>query len=118
MALNTRKKITCRSWDVILMPDTVIACVNALGNDQPEQLIFTNQCGCLIRDIEIPGVMHFEEENDDAEIPVLDTEGIGSVKLPGVEVAGQAQQTVEIDDLNIPQPDPPLIKIIEELTVS
>jgi hypothetical protein len=30
MALNTGKKITCQSWDVIPMPDTVIACVNAL----------------------------------------------------------------------------------------
>jgi hypothetical protein len=36
MALNTRKKITGRSWDVIPMPDTVIAHVNALGTDQPK----------------------------------------------------------------------------------
>jgi hypothetical protein len=35
-------KISRRSWDVIPMPDTVIAHVNALGNNQPEQLIFTN----------------------------------------------------------------------------
>jgi hypothetical protein len=41
MALNSRKKITWKSWDVIPMPETVIAHVNALGNDQPEQLIFT-----------------------------------------------------------------------------
>jgi hypothetical protein len=27
-----------------------------------------------------------------------------------VDVAGQAPQTVEIDDLDIPQPDPPLIE--------
>jgi hypothetical protein len=51
MALNTRKKITRQSWDVIPMPDTVIACVNALGNDQPEQLIFTDQCGHPIGDV-------------------------------------------------------------------
>jgi hypothetical protein len=43
MALNTGKKITRRSWDVIPMPDTVIARVNALGTDQPEQLIFTDR---------------------------------------------------------------------------
>jgi hypothetical protein len=43
MALNTGKKITRRSWDVIPMPDTVIARVNALGNDQPEQLFFTDR---------------------------------------------------------------------------
>jgi hypothetical protein len=47
----------------------------------------------------------------------LDPVGIGSVKLPGVDVVGQAPQTIEIDDLNIPQPDPPLIKAVEELTV-
>jgi hypothetical protein len=75
------------------MPDTVIALVNALGTDQPEQLIFTDQCGCLIRDVEIPGVMDFEEENNgEAEMPVLDPVGIGSVELPGVDVAGQAPQ--------------------------
>jgi hypothetical protein len=79
---------------------------------------FTNQHGCLIGDVEIPGVMDFEEENnDDAEMPVLDPVGIGSVELPGVDVAGQTPQTVEIDDLDIPQPDPPLIKTVEELTV-
>ena len=41
------------SWDVIPMPDTVIAhvaCVNTLGSDQPEQLIFTNRYGGLIGD--------------------------------------------------------------------
>jgi hypothetical protein len=42
MALNTGKKITCQSWDVIPMPDTVIACVNALRTNQPEQLFFTD----------------------------------------------------------------------------
>jgi hypothetical protein len=100
------------------MPDTVIACVNALGTDQPEQLIFTDQCRCPIGDVEIPGVMDFEEEDDNnAVMPVLDPVDIGSVKLPGVDIAGQAQQNVEIDDLNIPQPDPPLIKTVEEPAV-
>jgi hypothetical protein len=70
MALNTGKKITRRSWNVIPMPDTVIAHVNALATDQPEQLIFTDRHGCLIRDVEIPGVMDFEEDdNDDAVMP-------------------------------------------------
>jgi hypothetical protein len=45
MALKTGKKFTRRSWDVIPMPETVIARVNALGTDQPEQLIFTDQRG-------------------------------------------------------------------------
>jgi hypothetical protein len=118
VALNTGKKITRRSWDVIPMPDTVITCVNALGTDQPEQLIFTNLCRCQIRDVKIPGVMDFEEEdNDNAVMPVLDPVDIVSVELPGVDVAGQAPQTIEIDDLDIPQPDPPLIKTVEEPTV-
>jgi hypothetical protein len=100
------------------MPDTVIARVNALGTDQPEQLIFTDQRGRPIGDVEIPGVMDFEEEdNDNAEMPVLDPAGIGGVELPGVDVAGQAPQTVEIDDLDIPQPDPPLIETVKEPTV-
>jgi hypothetical protein len=59
--------------------------------------------------------MDFEEEedDDDAEMPVLDPVGIGGVELPGVNVAGQAPQTLEIDVLDIPQPDPPLIKTVE-----
>jgi hypothetical protein len=50
MALDTGMKIVSRSWDVIPMPDTVITRVNTLGRDQPEQLIFTDQHGCLIGD--------------------------------------------------------------------
>jgi hypothetical protein len=118
MALNTGKKITRRSWDVIPMPDMVIARVNALGTDQHERLIFTNRCRRPIGDVEIPAVMDFEEEDDDnAEMPVLDPVGIGSVELPGVDVAGQAPQTIEIDDLDILQPNPPLIETVEEPTV-
>jgi hypothetical protein len=119
MALNTGKKITRRSWDMIPMPDMVIARVNALGIDQPEQLIFTDRRGRPIGYVEIPGVMDFEEEDDDddAVMPVLDPVGINGVELPGVDVAGQAPQTVEIDDLDIPQPDPPLIETVEEPTV-
>jgi hypothetical protein len=83
MALNTGKKITHRSWDVIPMPDTVIAHVNALGTDQSEQLVFTNQCRCLIGDVEIPGVMDFEEDDDNAEMPVLDPVGVDGFELPG-----------------------------------
>jgi hypothetical protein len=118
MALNTGKKITCQSWDVIPMPDTVIACVNALRTNQPKQLFFADQHRCLIRDVEIPEVMDIEEEDDDdAEMPVLDPAGVDGVELPGVDVTGQAPQTIEIDDLDIPQPGPPLIETVEELTV-
>jgi hypothetical protein len=61
--------------------------------------------------------MDFEEDYDGAEMPVLDPIDVGNVKLPGVDVARQAPQTVEIDDLDILQPNPPLIKTVEELTV-
>jgi hypothetical protein len=58
-----------------------------------------------------------EDDDNEAEMPVLYPVGFGGFKLPGVDVAGQAQQTVVIDDLDIPPPDPPLIKTVEELTV-
>jgi hypothetical protein len=61
--------------------------------------------------------MDFEEDDDDAEMPVLDPVGVNGVELPGVDVSGQAPQTVEIDDLDIPQLNPPLIKTVEEWTV-
>jgi hypothetical protein len=62
--------------------------------------------------------MDFEEEDDNnAEMPVLDPVGIDGVDLPGMDVAGQAPQTIEIDDLNILQPIPPLIETVEEPTV-
>jgi hypothetical protein len=34
-----------------------------------------------------------------------------------MQILSQAPQTIEIDDLNIPQPNPPLIKTVEEPTV-
>jgi hypothetical protein len=69
-------------------------------------------------DVEMPGVMDFEEEdNDDAEMPVLDPVDVGGVELPGVDIVGQAPQIVEIDDLNIQQPIPPLIETVKELTI-
>ena len=91
MALNTGKKITRRSWDVIPMPDTVITRVNALGSDQPEQLVFTDRHGRLIGDIEIPGVDSEEADNvaDDTEIPGVDPAAVDNVELPGVDVEGQ-----------------------------
>jgi hypothetical protein len=42
------------------------------------------------------------EDDDNAEMPVLDPVGVSDVKLPGVDVAGQAPQTIEIDDIDIP----------------
>jgi hypothetical protein len=67
MALNTGKKTIPRNWDVIPMPDTVIARVNTLGSNQPEQLIFTYRQERLIgdtNDVDIPGV-DFDDDDDD-----------------------------------------------------
>ena len=46
MALNTGRKITRRSWDVIPIPDIVINRVNTLGTGQPEMLTYTDRHGC------------------------------------------------------------------------
>jgi hypothetical protein len=45
MTLASGQKIVERSWDVIPMPDNVIARINALVADQPEQLIFIDRHG-------------------------------------------------------------------------
>jgi hypothetical protein len=50
------------SWDVIPMTDVVIDQINALGSDQPRQMNFTDRHGCLIGDIEIPGVDSDKEQ--------------------------------------------------------
>ena len=54
MALNTGRKITRKSWDVIPIPDIVIDRVNNLGTGKPEMLTYTDRHGRLIGDIEIP----------------------------------------------------------------
>ena len=57
VALDSGKKITRRSWDVVPMPDTVVTRVNESGRDQPEQLAFTDRHGRLTGDVQqIPGV--------------------------------------------------------------
>jgi hypothetical protein len=54
--LNTAKKISRQSWDIIPMPQTVIDQVNILSKDQPEQFIFTVRKGRLIGDVEPPSI--------------------------------------------------------------
>ena len=51
MALDTGRKITRRSWDVIPTPENVITRVNTLGGDQPELPIFTDRHGRPIGDV-------------------------------------------------------------------
>jgi hypothetical protein len=85
MALNIINKIVRLIWDVIPMPDVVIAQVNALGSDQPRQMTFTDRHGRLIGDIEIPGVDSDEEQEDHfpGVAPVIDDD----IEIPGVDVA-------------------------------
>jgi hypothetical protein len=115
MALNSGKKIVRRSWDVIPMPDLVINRVNALGRDQPQHMTFTDRHGCLIGDVEIPGVDDQEEDDDHLPgvVPVItdDTE-ITGVDVEGTETqdAAPAPQ-VEIDDIDIHYADPAPIEV-------
>jgi hypothetical protein len=115
MALNTGKKIVRRSWDVIPMPDVVIARVNALGSNQPGQMTFTDRHGRLIEDIEIPGVDSDEEQED--HFPGVDTVIGDDIDIPGVDVAVHEAldetpaPQVEINDLDIPQYDPAPIEV-------
>ena len=119
MALNTGKKITRRTWDVIPMPDMVIARVNVLGNDQPEQLVFTDRKGRAIGDIEIPGVPPDDVDEDEIiqlpgvdagiqEAPVFDDD----VELPGVDMDGpEDPPEIQVDDLDEPEPDPAPVEV-------
>ena len=124
MALNTGKKIVRRSWDVIPMPDTVIARVNTLGADQPEQLVFTDRHGRLIGDdddVDMPGVddeeMMIKSQECQSQEWIADLTGVDEA-LPEVEEAlpfadePDAPQVVDIDDLDTPAPDPPPIETV------
>jgi hypothetical protein len=115
MDLNTGKKIVRLSLDVIPILDVVIARVNALGSDQPRQMNFTDRHGCLIRDIEIPGVYSYEEQED--HFPGVAPVIVDDIEIPGVDVAGPEAldeapaPQVEINDLAITQEDPSPIEV-------
>jgi hypothetical protein len=103
MALNTGKKITRRNWDVIPMPDLVIARVNVLGKDQPELFTFTDRHGRLIGDADTTVISDdFEPVDDDVEfpgvVPVIDD----NIEIPGVDgeegPEDPAPQEIAIDD--------------------
>ena len=53
MSLNSAKDIIIKSWDTILMPDTVIDHANELDYNEPDQFIFTDHISCPIGDIDI-----------------------------------------------------------------
>ena len=115
MALNTVKKITRRNWDVIPIPDVVIALVNSLGTGQPKQLIFTNRHGRLIGNIKIQGVD--SDADDDDKTPGVDPDlVVDDIKLPGVDAVVDAPQHIEINDLDVPANDsyPIQIEYVED----
>jgi len=69
MTLLTTRKVVRRKWDVIPMPDTVIAQINTLGSDQPELLVFTDRSGRQIGDVELTGVDGDENEAPQDQLP-------------------------------------------------
>ena len=112
MAFNTGKKITRRNWDAIPMPDLVIARVNVLGIYQPELLTFTDR-HCLSSKND-----DLEQEDDDLEVPGVDSILDDDVESPGVDgvegpedPAPQAIQEIAIDDLEVQEPDPAPIEV-------
>jgi hypothetical protein len=115
IALNSGKKIVRRSWDVIPMPDLVIARVNALGSDHPQHMNFTDRHGRLIGNVEIPGVD--DQEEDDDHLPGVVPEFADDIDITGVDVEGTETQDsvpspqVEIDDLEIHHADPAPIEV-------
>ena len=77
--------------------------VNALGSDQPEQLIFTNRRGSPISDVKIPGVDPYEV--DHVKIPGVDPSDVDNIEIPGVDVDTQETKVIEIVDPKIPPAD-------------
>jgi hypothetical protein len=121
--LNTSWVITCRSWDVIPMPKSVVDRVNFIGRDQPIQPMFLNCAGNPIGDgdadyeeADLPGEVILEVAPDHVEITGVDAENAepikfqadltSSVEIPGVDTA---QQTIEINDLNLSPPQEPAL---------
>ena len=88
MSLETGQRLTRYAWDAIPMPDNVIARVNLLGKDQPEELTFFDRKGRPIGDVELPGV---DTGDDDRNEPEL---------VP--EIAPMGEDPADDDDLNPP----------------
>ena len=63
-----RKENFRRSWELIPVPDMVIARVNVLGGEQPKQLTFKYIHGCLIGYVKIPG-MGADSDKEEVKLP-------------------------------------------------
>jgi hypothetical protein len=128
--LNTSRVITHWSWDVIPMPKSVVDRVNYIGRDQPIQPVFLNHAGNPIGDgdanyeedpanptADLPGEVIPEVAPDHTEITVVDdAENDEPIKFQAdltspVEILGvdTAQQTIEINDLDLSLPQQPAL---------
>ena len=98
------------------MPDTVISRVKTIGRYEPKLLTFTDRHGCLIRNVETPGVgadsdegevefLEVDAKQEEEETEMLDIDTEVNEKLPGVDMEGQETppQVVDIYDPDIPQ---------------
>ena len=74
------------------MSDTVITRTNALGSDQPEQLIFTNRRRHPISNVKIPGV--HPSDNDHVDIPGVDIQDVDNIDIPVVDANIQKPQVI------------------------
>ena len=83
--------------------------VNALGSNQPEQLVFTDIHGRPINDVKVPGVDLLDA--DHIKIPGLDSLDVDNIEIPGVNMDIQEPQVIGVVYPNIPPTDPAYIEI-------
>jgi hypothetical protein len=111
------------------MPKSIVDRVSFIGRDQPIQPVFLNRAGNSIGDgdadyeedpanptTNLPGEVIPEVAPDHVEITGVDAENaepikfqadlMSSVEIPGVDTA---QQTIEINDLNLSLPQEPAL---------
>ena len=69
MSLNLANNITIRSWDTIPMPDTVLARVNKLACNEPNQFILTERRDRPIEDAEITGLDRDTDDINENQAP-------------------------------------------------
>jgi hypothetical protein len=128
--LNTSRVITRWSWDVIPMPKSVVDRVNFISRDQPIQAMFLDRASNTIGDgdanyeedpadptANLPGEVIPGVAPDHVKITVVDTENAepiefqandqtSPVEIPRVDTA---QQTIEINDLDLSLPPEPAL---------
>ena len=69
MSLNSAKNITRKSWNIILIPDTVISLVKKLACNEPNHFIFTDLSSHPIGDIEITRVYRDASDSNKKQSP-------------------------------------------------